>query len=89
MDFSIDIPSLLTYLSHVNPLYAVGLGALLYLFKTGKIGLPSIPGITLKEDALSARVKAKAAAKYKELVSSGKDEDEAHGALVAAIKAVK
>lgn len=84
----IDITSVFNYLVHLNPWYGVAAAAVIYAVKSGLIALPSIPGIFVKEDALSARVKAKAAAKYADLVKGGKDADEAHAAIVQAIKAV-
>ena len=87
--FDIDLSAVLQYLVHLNPWYGVAAAAVIYAVKSGLVSLPSIPGIFIKEDALSARVKIKAAAKYLELTKNGKDVDEAHAAIVQAIKAVK
>lgn len=85
----LDIQALFNYLVHLNPWYGVAAAAVIYAVKSGLIAIPSIPGIFVKEDALAARVKIKAAAKYAELTKGGKDADEAHAAIVSAIKSVK
>jgi hypothetical protein len=85
----IDLSNLLTSLCHVNAYYAVGLAAIIYAVRAGVITLPNIPGVFIKDDPLAVRLKTRAAGKFTELVKAGKDPDEAHAAIVAAIKNVR